>query len=273
MSLFPDTQPSSGGTGSDWSYFPAVSSVNLAGHPITNGSATLTNATITDLTVSTINGSAPNSGIMALNQGPGISLYGTDPQRPGIANTGVLTVSAGAGIGISGTSQTPTILNTGILNFGTGGGIINTGSAQSPVISTQVQTISAGANIYITGDEFHPIINALPQGTYNIQPMVVLEANLSLGSGDKNKMWVYRAGAGSSWTVTLPNPLPPQYPGGIGLTAGDFYTICCHTQSFASIAVLEYNSGLTVTLAPGQSMTFVATQGTTGTVSSYTRIS
>lgn len=268
MSLFPDIQPSnSGGAGSDWSYFPAQSTVDLAGNQINNGTASLTSANVTALTVGTINGSAPNSGVMSLTQGPGISVYGVDPQHPTIANTGVLAISNGAGITISGAPETPTIINSGVVGVigGTGIGITNPTSQTPTIVNMGVVSVSAGTNISVGGTPQNPVISATPNTTYNVnQEYTPPTGTVNLSILDANKIWPIRCASGGA-VVTLPNPVSASIP------AGTWFIITNVLPSTGVVTVTLTGLSYSVPINPGQSVGFVAYQSFSGIVNNYTQ--
>lgn len=117
-----------------------------------------TNITITGTATNPIiNSSAGANGVQSLTAiGSGIVLN----QNTGavqIKNSGVIGITAGNGIAVSGTG-TITIDNTGITSLTAGSGISVAGST---ITNTGVRSITAGTNTTITGTATNPIINAV----------------------------------------------------------------------------------------------------------------
>jgi hypothetical protein len=69
----------------------------------------------------------------ALTGGAGIQISGTSVRT--IVNTGVLALSAGSGIGLSGSPASYSVVNTGVLSATAGTGITLTGTASAPIIN------------------------------------------------------------------------------------------------------------------------------------------
>jgi len=78
-----------------------------------------------------------------------------------ITNSGVITLTAGPGISITGTAQAPIVANSGVLTVTAGTGVALTGTATNPIISStsSAASIVAGEGIIITGLPNTPIIN------------------------------------------------------------------------------------------------------------------
>ena len=76
-------------------------------------------------------GGNPLSGVVA---GTGLATNGVDT----LTNTGVLSLTAGTGIVLGGTAQSPVINSTGVLSLTAGSGIVLGGTAQSPVINSTI---------------------------------------------------------------------------------------------------------------------------------------
>ena len=84
--------------------------------------------------------SGTNDGVLSVSAGTGISITGTGA-NPVVNNTGVLSVSAGTGISITGTGANPVVNNTGVLSVGAGtGGISIGGTGANPVVNFPVLT-------------------------------------------------------------------------------------------------------------------------------------
>ena len=98
--------------------------------------------------------------VLSVSAGTGISITGTST-APVINNTGVLSVAPGLGISITGTAQNPVVNNTGVLSLIPGTGIsITGGGGGNPTISnTGVLSVSAGVAISITGTTQSPVVN------------------------------------------------------------------------------------------------------------------
>lgn len=94
---------------------------------------------------------APGSGgggsgiVQTIQQGVGIIVDDTDPINPLISNSGVLQVSQGAGISITGTNNNRTITNSGVRSLTQGQGISITGTATNPTITNSgIRNIVSG---------------------------------------------------------------------------------------------------------------------------------
>jgi len=99
------------------------------------------------------------SGVIDVSPGTGISITGT-ALHPVVNNTGVLALSAGPGISITGTVSNPVVNNTGVLSAVAGQSIVLTGAAQNPVINNDgVWFVSAGPGISVTGTVNQPVVN------------------------------------------------------------------------------------------------------------------
>jgi len=70
-----------------------------------------------------------------LTAGTGVSITAGTGTELVVANTGVITATAGTGLSNSGTATNPVFNNTGVLSAGTGLGISNTGTATAPIIT------------------------------------------------------------------------------------------------------------------------------------------
>lgn len=97
--------------------------------------------------VSTTGGAATvtNTGVVTIGAGLGISVAGST-----VANTGILTVAAGGGIGVVTTAGAATVRNTGILTLTAGSGVTIT-AGQNPTITATPTPPPAGALINLAG--------------------------------------------------------------------------------------------------------------------------
>ena len=147
-------------TNSDWAEFSATSSgvqIVSAGLGIEN-IGTSTNVIL------------QNTGVRTLNVGSGLELIGADPQNPTIVNTGINSITQGAGINVQtlvipNNPKITTISNTGVLSVlsGNDGIDIDNTNPQIPVITnTGIYSITNGnAGISIqTANNIATVTNA-----------------------------------------------------------------------------------------------------------------
>ncbi len=93
-----------------------------------------------------------NTGVVAITPGAGIGASGTSNVT--LSNTGVTALTAGAGVALSGSTGNVTIsaAGTGVAAITAGPGISVTGSVNNPTVSnTGVTLIAAGNGIAVTG--------------------------------------------------------------------------------------------------------------------------
>jgi hypothetical protein len=117
---------------------------------------------------SQISSGSGSTGVQSITAGTNITLGGT-PTNPIINSTagssGVSSLTAGAGLKVDSTTGAINIVNTGVITLTAGSNISITGTLSDPVInstSTGVQSVSAGTNTTITGTPTNPIINLVP---------------------------------------------------------------------------------------------------------------
>jgi hypothetical protein len=79
----------------------------------------------------------PHPYVESITAGSGISVDNTVETAPVVSNTGVLSVSAGTGISLSGTASAPVVSNAGVLSVSAGTGISLSGTASAPVINAE----------------------------------------------------------------------------------------------------------------------------------------
>jgi hypothetical protein len=190
-----------------------VLTVNSAKGAITVAAGTNIGVATVDGVI-TISNTAPTDFVEAVVAGSGITIAGTATE-PEVVNDGVLTVnsakgaitvsagtnigvatvdgvitisntaptdfvesvSAGNGIGISGTASNPIINNTGVLSVTAGTGVSLGGSAAEPIINaTGIQAVSAGTGLATTGGT-SPTLSiantAVTAGTYTYPSITV----------------------------------------------------------------------------------------------------
>ena len=119
-----------------------------------------------------------SNSITILQQGQGISINNNNPQIPVIGNTGVrqilaadasitvsnptgivtlsanglLGVTQGLGIAVTGTAQNPVIANAGVVSLGVGAGLSSTGGANPTIANTGVLSVAAAdTSIVVSG--------------------------------------------------------------------------------------------------------------------------
>jgi hypothetical protein len=127
--------------------------------PLTTVGETFVNSIVagSGISATTTNGVATiaNTGVLELTAGTNITISGSKNNYTINAtggSSGVQSVSAGTGIGVSGTATDPIINNTGVLAVSAGTGISLGGSAAEPVINaTGIQAVSVGTGLATTG--------------------------------------------------------------------------------------------------------------------------
>lgn len=103
------------------------------------------------LTFSSGGSTLTNNRVVAAGSGIGITDGGTDGSSYTIANTGVLSASAGNGIGLSGSTGSITISNNGLLSASAGSGIsVGTVAGDAMITNTGVLSLTAGTGIALT---------------------------------------------------------------------------------------------------------------------------
>ena len=101
-----------------------------------------------------------NTGVISITGGDGISVSGSGGIYT-ISNTGVISITGGEGISVSGSGGYYTVINTGVISITGGNGISVTGSdGDYTVINTGVISITGGSGISVTGsDGVYTVIN------------------------------------------------------------------------------------------------------------------
>lgn len=108
-----------------------------------------------------------NTGVLSITAGTNITNTGTsqNPILNASGSTGVASVSAGTGITVTGTGTNPIVNNAGVITAGVGTGITNTGTSTNPIFANSgVISITAGTNITNTGTAANPILNSSASG-------------------------------------------------------------------------------------------------------------
>lgn len=146
---------------------------------------------------------------ITITAGDGISIDDSDPANPVISNTGILGLTAGTGIGLSGTMANVTITNNGVRSVSAGTNIsVDNTDPKNPIIANNgVRSVSAGTNIAVDNtDPKNPVIanngvRSLAAGTGctidNTDPKNPI-VNVTGGTGG--------VGTSNSWDVTLIKP-------------------------------------------------------------------
>jgi hypothetical protein len=118
----------------------------------------------------------PHPYIETITAGTGISVDATVPTAPVVANTGVLSLTAGTGISLAGTASAPIVNNTGVLSLTAGTGISLAGTASAPIVNnTGLLTNSFPTQTAVYG----PSTNPSPA----VNTQYALNANLGMCSG------------------------------------------------------------------------------------------
>jgi hypothetical protein len=125
-----------------------------------------------------------SNSITILQQGQGISINNNNPQIPVIGNTGVrqilaadasitvsnptgivtlsanglLGVTQGLGISVTGTAQNPEIANAGVISLAVGAGLSSTGGVNPTIANTGVLTVAAADSSIITSGTAQNVI-------------------------------------------------------------------------------------------------------------------
>ena len=128
-------------------------------------------ATYIALNISTLGGAAPSlapsdweilapatSGVIGITAGAGIAIGGT-PTLPVISNTGILSATAGPGITNTGTATNPKFENTGVLSLGVGTGLSSTGGNNPTIANTGVLSVRGGTGVSVGGSNIPTITN------------------------------------------------------------------------------------------------------------------
>jgi hypothetical protein len=98
----------------------------------------------------------------------------TNPLQPIISNTGVLTITGGAAVLVSGPIENPTISSSAITQLGEGAGISITGPSATPIVTnTGVLQVIDGAGINVTA----------PTGIVTISNLGVVQVVAGAGIG------------------------------------------------------------------------------------------
>jgi hypothetical protein len=109
-----------------------------------------------------------------------------------VSNTGILAVTAGNGISITGSPSNALISNTGITSVVAGTGLqVTTAGTQATVQNTGVLSVTAGTNVTVMGTPSNPVINCTSSGITNI----TTDATLATTGGSTPQLSVaYPAG-------------------------------------------------------------------------------
>lgn len=158
-------------------------------------------------------------GITSVTAGAGISITGT-PTIPQINNTGVTSLVAGTGITNVGTATDPELRNTGLLSLNVGTGLNSTGG-QTPILTnTGVLSITTtpSSGISITGSSNAPtitntgILSVTTPGSSGIliagtaqNPQIFNDGVLSVGAG----AGIAIGGTAQNPTITLTATVSP----------------------------------------------------------------
>lgn len=79
--------------------------------------------------------------------------------------TGVVSVSAGAGISVSGSQSSPTISNAGVLTLTAGNGVYLAGTTTNPIVGANIPNASNSASRWVQSDFGGMPIQLLPGNT------------------------------------------------------------------------------------------------------------
>jgi hypothetical protein len=165
----------------DWDSATVYFKNDIAVSPANGGSYILTGAT--SVTNSTDPSTDPlwtelsglSTGVQAVNGlPPGIAVDNTNPLQPIISNTGVLTITGGAAVLVSGPNETPTISSSAITQLGEGAGISIAGPSATPIVTnTGVLQVIDGPGIAVTA----------PTGIVTISNLGVVQVVAGAGIG------------------------------------------------------------------------------------------
>lgn len=155
---------------------------------------------------------APSPPVLSVSAGPGISITGTSA-NPVVNNTGVLSVSAGTGTSVTGTAANPVVNNTGVLSVSAGTNVTVTGTAANPVINSTaagVTAVTASPPISSSGGPTPNITHdasTVTPGTYNPAGISVDAYGHITAAVTATVVASVGAGPGISITGTSTNPI------------------------------------------------------------------
>jgi len=171
--------------------------------------------------------------------GPGISITGGGTI---INNTGVLTVTAGTSISLTGTAQNPIVNNTGVLTATAGTDVTLTGTAQNPIVNvgSAATSIVAGNSIKLTGTSTAPIINQRYIGS----PTPHAESVPVLGGLSESPTWVigpiYPA-LTDSQVGQIQLTFAPPTSGAGGSVVDSIYVLVATTAAYVPLVLSDIN--------------------------------
>lgn len=102
-----------------------------------------------------------NSGVLTVSAGAAVNVDNTDPQNPVVSSTAIAALAQGNGISIGGTSQVPIISNTGVLSILGGLGIsVSNPTGDITIANTGLISVVEGAGINVLQtDPSNPVIS------------------------------------------------------------------------------------------------------------------
>ena len=110
-----------------------------------------------------LNAVISNSGVLGITNGLGINVTGT-AQQPIINNNGVRTLTAGAGMVVNNADpNNPVVVNGGVTSIVDGGAGITITNPTGPAVTITndgVLSVTAGTGISVTGTAQNPVINS-----------------------------------------------------------------------------------------------------------------
>ena len=236
----------------------AVASVNAGSNITITGTPTapIVNAIQTGVSSITAASGTYGSGV------GGIFIGGTSSAAT-VANTGILSVTAGTGIATGGTAANPTISNAGVLSVASGVGITTGGTAANPFLvnagtvsvaitgGTQISAynLAGGASTLTIPSNFVTSVTAgtgIATGGTAANPTIANTGTVSVAVAGGTQISVSNVAGGTS-TLTTPTNLVTSVTAGTGIIVGG--TSAAPTVTNNGVVSLATTGGTQITVA------------------------